>query len=31
VGALIQLYTGFVYRGPALLKDILDAIPVHGR
>lgn len=26
---LIQLYTGFVYRGPALLNDILDAIATH--
>jgi dihydroorotate dehydrogenase len=28
---LVQLYTGFVYRGPALLNDILDAIAAHGR
>lgn len=28
---LIQLYTGFVYGGPALLNDILDAIAAHGR
>lgn len=23
---LIQIYTGFVYRGPALLEEILDAL-----
>ena len=26
---LIQIYTGFAYRGPALLEDILGALP-HG-
>jgi dihydroorotate dehydrogenase len=23
---LVQLYTGFVYRGPTLLQEILDAL-----
>jgi dihydroorotate dehydrogenase len=26
---LLQVYTGFAYRGPALLEEILNAIPSH--
>ena len=28
---LLQLYTGFVYRGPSLLREIMDGIVGHAR